>query len=76
MTRVQRIVLIAYCRLLAYCCLWVPWIGHYDGTKLSLGYGWDSGFHLRVWEDQANRIPSRSSCGWWQRRQRAVPLFL
>ncbi|MGA7288837.1 MAG: hypothetical protein WBX02_12130, partial [Terriglobales bacterium] len=40
MTRAQRIVLIAYCLLLAYCCLWVPWIGHYDGDKLSLGYGW------------------------------------
>ena len=25
MTRPQRIVLIAYCLLLAYCCIWIPW---------------------------------------------------
>jgi hypothetical protein len=25
MTRAQRIVLIVYCLLLAYCCTWIPW---------------------------------------------------
>src|SRR5208282_3110088 len=25
MNRAQRVVLILYCLLLAYCCLWVPW---------------------------------------------------
>src|ERR1035438_5875726 len=25
MNRAQRVVLILYCLMLAYCCLWIPW---------------------------------------------------
>jgi hypothetical protein len=26
MTRAQRIILIVYCLLVVYCCIWVPWV--------------------------------------------------
>jgi hypothetical protein len=40
MSKAQRFVVMIYCLLLAYGCLWVPW--HvYDGTNyLRTGYGW------------------------------------
>jgi hypothetical protein len=25
MTRLQRIILVAYCLALIYCCVWIPW---------------------------------------------------
>lgn len=25
MTRTQRVVLVVYCLLVAYCCAWIPW---------------------------------------------------
>ena len=25
MNRVQRIIVVIYCLLLAYCCVWIPW---------------------------------------------------
>lgn|SRR5438552_7050810 len=48
MNRAQRVVLIAYCLLLIYCCLWIPWHRHvsaasprwYAGNSIRLGYGW------------------------------------
>jgi hypothetical protein len=27
-SRPQRIVLIIYCLMLVYCCVWIPWHGH------------------------------------------------
>jgi glucose dehydrogenase len=47
MNRTQRVVLIVYCVLLAYCCVWVPW--HVEmhisqdlsrPTSVRMGYGW------------------------------------
>ena len=48
MNRPQRIVLILYCLLLAYCCVWIPWHSHmspalshgYADSYIRLGYGW------------------------------------
>jgi len=40
MTRAQRIVLILYCLLLAYCCVWIPWKGTNDLGRQRMGYGW------------------------------------
>lgn len=43
MSRTQRIVVIVYCLLLAYCCLWVPWrIADVQANPqyLRIGYGW------------------------------------
>lgn len=44
MTRAQRGILIIYCLLVVYCCIWVPW--HYDQGEFKAikeGYGliWD-----------------------------------
>lgn len=41
MNRPQRIVLILYCVLLLYCCLWIPW--QYEAVNhgyVRLGYAW------------------------------------
>jgi hypothetical protein len=41
MSRVQRIVLILYCILVVYCCLWIPW--KYEAVNhayIRLGYAW------------------------------------
>jgi hypothetical protein len=40
MTRSQRIVVVLYCLLVVYCCVWVPWhvVGPEDNYQL--GYGW------------------------------------
>jgi hypothetical protein len=41
MTRAQRIVLIIYCLLVVYCCVWVPWVANYGSIKdIHQGYGW------------------------------------
>jgi hypothetical protein len=41
MNRAQRIVLVLYCLLLAYCCLWVPWrIPFRNSLPERVGYGW------------------------------------
>jgi hypothetical protein len=42
MTRVQRIILIVYCLLFAYCCVWVPWhvVWGQDKSYVRDGYGW------------------------------------
>jgi hypothetical protein len=42
MNKAQRIVLIVYCILWAYCCLWVPWrvpISTHNRYERA-GYGW------------------------------------
>jgi hypothetical protein len=44
----QRIVLILYCLLLAYCCLWIPWHiqlhlpsdSYRPSAYVRVGYGW------------------------------------
>lgn len=46
MTRGQRVVLIVYCLLVVYCCVWVPW--HItvapatagSSNQRRVGYGW------------------------------------
>lgn len=41
MTKAQRIVLIVYCLLVLYCCVWVPW--HFvppDQVQVRAGYAW------------------------------------
>lgn len=43
MNRAQRITLIAYCSLFAYCCLWIPWhvkLRYPPGPYERVGYGW------------------------------------
>ncbi len=40
MRRSTRIVLVAYCLLLAYCCLWVPWHIAPGTDYIRVGYGW------------------------------------
>jgi len=47
MNRAQRIVLVLYCLLLAYCCIWIPWhvpARHFVEGAIrpaeDLGYGW------------------------------------
>jgi hypothetical protein len=48
MNRAQRVVLIVYCLLIVYCCVWIPWHAHvsttaehwYAGGSIRLGYGW------------------------------------
>lgn len=44
MNRAQRIVLVAYCLMLAYCCLWIPWHvqrnSRFSNTYIRSGYGW------------------------------------
>jgi hypothetical protein len=40
MNRPQRIVLIVYCLLLVYCCLWIPWHVRHRLTDRRTGYGW------------------------------------
>lgn len=41
MNKVQKIVLVAYCLLLAYCCLWIPWcISQRNFACVRVGYGW------------------------------------
>jgi hypothetical protein len=44
MNRAQRIVLVAYCLSLAYCCVWIPWHVKADirhGVQyVRVGYGW------------------------------------
>src|SRR5450755_705303 len=41
MTKSHRIVLVSYCLLLAYCCVWIPWcIPRHDSTCERVGYGW------------------------------------
>jgi hypothetical protein len=40
MNQAQRIVLILYCLLLAYCCLWIPWHVRHRLTDRRTGYGW------------------------------------
>ena len=46
MNRTQRVVLVVYCVLLAYCCIWVPWHMQMHisqdvsmPTSLRMGYG-------------------------------------
>jgi hypothetical protein len=47
MNRSQRVVLIVYCLLLTYCCVWIPWCENYHVTSpyarhtyYRIGYGW------------------------------------
>jgi len=43
MNRAQRIVMLVYCLLLAYCCLWIPWhvkLGYKPEAYERAGYGW------------------------------------
>jgi len=40
-TRSQRIILVLYGLLVAYCCIWVPWVANLEGIKdVHQGYGW------------------------------------
>ena len=40
----QKIIILVYCLLLAYCCLWIPWhvqhVSRYSTTYVRSGYGW------------------------------------
>lgn len=40
MSRVQRLVLILYCLLIVYCCVWVPWHLAQGPDRVRVGYGW------------------------------------
>jgi hypothetical protein len=44
MNRTQHFVLVLYCLLLAYCCLWLPWhvqrSSRFDTFYVRSGYGW------------------------------------
>lgn len=42
MKRSQRIVLVFYCLLIAYCCVWIPWhVPNRAATTYErAGYGW------------------------------------
>jgi hypothetical protein len=46
MNTAQRIILIVYCVLLLYCCLWIPWHIHVYASDYRhfpdqrVGYGW------------------------------------
>jgi hypothetical protein len=49
MNKAQRIILIVYCLLLVYCCLWIPWhiqqgisvlAKYHPGASIRVGYGW------------------------------------
>jgi hypothetical protein len=40
MNKAQRIVLILYCLLLVYCCVWIPWRFGQPDDYLRVGYGW------------------------------------
>lgn len=41
MTRSQRVILIVYCLLVAYCCVWVPWqVKLASVGELQQGYRW------------------------------------
>jgi hypothetical protein len=66
MTRAQRLVLIVYCLLLAYCCLWIPWrvpVGLLHIRYERVGYGW-------VWAGPYRSAPvvydhpAKSADGW------------
>jgi len=53
---VQRVVSFFYCRLVIYCCIWVPWSAKFEGTRtLGTGYGWLwAGPVARVWAAQSD----------------------
>lgn len=40
MTKPQRFILTAYCLLLAYCFVWIPWHTTQPMENIRLGYGW------------------------------------
>jgi hypothetical protein len=46
MNRAQRIVVVLYCLLVVYCCVWVPWhivtgpANDGDTDQVRAGYGW------------------------------------
>jgi hypothetical protein len=40
LSKIQRIVVIVYCVLLAYCCLWIPWHLVQGQDNIRAGYGW------------------------------------
>jgi hypothetical protein len=56
MTRTQRIVIVLYCLLVVYCCLWIPLnafeVVNPNGTtaSTSLAYGW-------LWTAQTPELP-------------------
>ncbi len=59
MNRPQRIVLIVYCVLVTYCCVWVPWHvvqgSASDGfQQFRTGYGW-------LWNGPSNFAEGRAS---------------
>ncbi|SPE42600.1 hypothetical protein SBA7_1550003 [Candidatus Sulfotelmatobacter sp. SbA7] len=67
MTRAQRIVIVVYCLLVAYCCVWVPWHAtsvlteenedlkqnekSVKDTGLGYAWVWSRGGPPPVWED-------------------------
>lgn len=41
MNRAQRIVVVLYCLLVVYCCVWVPWHSITpEAGETQLGYTW------------------------------------
>ena len=40
MNTTVRIILVLYCVLFAYCCLWVPWHMVQGQDRIRAGYGW------------------------------------
>jgi hypothetical protein len=57
MTHSQRIVLVLYCLLVVYCCVWVPWHVQLHisqelnrPTSIRMGYGW-------VWAGPSQSVP-------------------
>jgi hypothetical protein len=40
MRKAQRVTLILYFFMLAYCCAWIPWKGTNDLGGQRMGYGW------------------------------------
>jgi hypothetical protein len=46
MNRSQRIVLVLYCLLIVYCCVWIPWhvvtgpMNDGPTDQVRVGYGW------------------------------------
>lgn len=40
MKKSQRVVLVLYCLLVAYCCTWIPWYAVHGNERIRVGYGW------------------------------------
>ena len=59
MNRSQRIVVVLYCLLVVYCCVWVPWhvvqgAGTDGFVQFRTGYGW-------LWEGPTRYAEGRAN---------------